>query len=175
MFTSEWSYQVGRRFSTFSHLIMERLLPVNEVASMADRLTKEKRSWNMSRIRGKDTKIEVMVRKYLFLKGFRFHKNVANMPGKPDIVLPKYRTVIFIHGCYWHRHKGCKNCTTPSTNREFWLKKFEKNVQSDLRSQQILESEGWKVLVLWECEIKGNFHSLMEWLITELRAAAQPG
>lgn len=80
---------------------------------MADKLTREKRSWNMSHIRGKDTEIEIKVRKYLFSQGFRFRKNVADMPGKPDIVLPKYKTVIFIHGCYWHRHAGCKNCTTP--------------------------------------------------------------
>ena len=135
---------------------------------MADRLTRERRSWNMSRIRGKDTEIEVKVRRYLFSQGFRFRKNVSKMPGKPDIVLPKYRTVVFIHGCYWHRHEGCKNCTTPTTNREFWLKKFEENMERDLRCKQILEAEGWNVLVLWECEIKGDFDLLMRKLTTEL-------
>ncbi len=135
---------------------------------MADRLTRERRSWNMSRIRGKDTEIEVKVRRYLFSQGFRFRKNVSKMPGKPDIVLPKYRTVVFIHGCYWHRHEGCKNCTTPTTNREFWLKKFEENMERDLRCKQILEAEGWNVLVLWECEIKGDFDRLMRKLTTEL-------
>ena len=107
---------------------------------MADKLSREKRSWNMSRIRGKDTEIEIKVRKYLFSQGFRFRKNVADMPGKPDIILPKYKTVIFMHGCYWHRHTGCKNCTTPNTNREFWLKKFEKNIQNDSKHQQELEA-----------------------------------
>ena len=142
---------------------------------MADKLSREKRSWNMSRIRGKDTEIEIKVRKYLFSQGFRFRKNVADMPGKPDIVLPKYKTVIFIHGCYWHRHTGCKNCTTPNTNREFWLKKFEKNIQNDSKHQQELEAAGWKVLILWECEIENDFERLMDNLVVELRCTAQPG
>ncbi len=142
---------------------------------MADKLTREKRSWNMSRIRGKDTEIEVKVRKYLFSQGFRFRKNVADMPGKPDIVLPKYKTVIFIHGCYWHRHAGCKNCTTPSTNREFWLDKFEKNIKNDSKHQQELETAGWKVLILWECEIEEDFDHLMGNLAAELRHTTQPG
>ena len=142
---------------------------------MADKLTREKRSWNMSRIRGKDTEIEIKVRKYLFSQGFRFRKNVADMPGKPDIILPKYKTVIFMHGCYWHRHTGCKNCTTPNTNREFWLKKFEKNIQNDSKHQQELEAAGWKVLILWECEIENDFERLMDNLVVELRCTAQPG
>lgn len=142
---------------------------------MADKLTREKRSWNMSRIRGKDTEIEVKVRKYLFSQGFRFRKNVSDMPGKPDIVLPKYKTVIFIHGCYWHRHAGCKNCTTPSTNRDFWLDKFEKNIKNDSKHQQELEAAGWKVLTLWECEIEDDFDRLMGNLVAKLRYAAQPG
>ena len=129
----------------------------------------------MSRIRGKDTEIEIKVRKYLFSQGFRFRKNVADMPGKPDIILPKYKTVIFIHGCYWHRHTGCKNCTTPNTNREFWLKKFEKNIQNDSKHQQELEAAGWKVLILWECEIENDFERLMDNLVVELRCTAQPG
>lgn len=140
-------------------------------ADMGDSLNRERRSWNMSRIRAKDTKIEVMVRRYLFSQGFRFRKNVAHMPGKPDIVLPKYRTIIFIHGCYWHRHQGCKNCTTPKTNGEFWQKKFENNVQNDLRNQQSLEAAGWKVHILWECEIKGNFECMMANLVSELRCS----
>lgn len=97
------------------------------------------------------------------------------MPGKPDIVLPKYATVIFIHGCYWHRHEGCKNCTTPSTNRAFWLEKFEKNVQNDLKHQRELEAAGWKVLILWECEIEGDFDHLMENLVAQLQRPGQPG
>lgn len=142
---------------------------------MADRLTPEKRSWNMSKIRGKDTKIEVKVRHYLFSQGFRYRKNVKDMPGKPDIVLPRYKTVIFIHGCYWHRHKGCKNCTTPSTRQDFWLQKFEKNVQNDLKHTTQLENDGWRVLVLWECQIENNFDALMTELVGKLRGTDQPG
>ena len=142
---------------------------------MADKLTPSKRSWNMSRIRGKDTKIEVKVRQYLFSQGFRYRKNVTDMPGKPDIVLPRYRTVIFIHGCYWHRHEGCKNCSIPGTNQEFWLQKFQKNVENDLKHKTQLETAGWKVLILWECQIEKDFDSLMEKLVKELLYMNQPG
>ena len=98
---------------------------------MADRISPEHRSWNMSRIKGKDTKIEVMVRQYLFHYGFRFRKNDKRYPGKPDVVLPKYKTAIFVHGCFWHRHEGCKLATTPKTRTEFWMEKFAKNVAND--------------------------------------------
>ena len=98
---------------------------------MTDRITPEHRSWNMSRIKGKDTKIEVKVRSWLFSKGFRFRKNDRRYPGTPDIVLPKYKTVIFINGCFWHRHEGCRYATTPKTRTEFWMNKFEKNVEND--------------------------------------------
>lgn len=142
---------------------------------MADKLSPERRSWNMSKIRGKDTKIEVKVRHYLFSKGFRYRKNVKDMPGKPDIVLPRYKTVIFVHGCYWHRHEGCKNCTTPSTNQDFWLEKFNKTVQNDLKQRIQLENAGWKVLILWECQIEKNFDVLMEGLTNELLNTNHPG
>ena len=99
---------------------------------MADSLRPEKRSWNMSRIKGKDTSIEIQVRKYLFSQGFRYKKNVKNLPGKPDIVLPKYHAVVFVHGCFWHRHDGCKYAYTHKTRVEFWQTKFDKNVQNDL-------------------------------------------
>ena len=136
---------------------------------MADTISKDRRSWNMSRIRGKDTKIEVRVRKYLFAQGFRYRKNVKDLPGKPDIVLPKYKTVIFVHGCYWHRHQGCKNCTTPSTNRDFWLKKFQANVDNDQKHKSQLEAAGWQVLVLWECEVEKHFDSLMLSVVNTIR------
>ena len=141
---------------------------------MADTVSKEKRSWNMSRIRAKDTKIEVAVRKYLFANGFRYRKNVKELPGKPDIVLPKYKAVIFVHGCYWHRHQGCKNCTTPSTNTEFWLEKFNTNVENDRKHKEQLETAGWRVLVLWECEIEQDFEPLMESVVSWLKSN-QPG
>lgn len=123
---------------------------------MADVLTPEQRSFNMSRIRGKDTGIEVAVRKYLFSKGYRYRKNDARYPGKPDIVLPKYKTVIFIHGCFWHRHEGCRYATTPKTRVEFWESKFRKNVANDKKHQEELEAAGWKVITIWECELKKN-------------------
>lgn len=136
---------------------------------MVDRLSKEKRSWNMSRIRGKDTAPEVKVRSFLFRSGFRFRKNVQNLPGKPDIVLPKYKTVIFINGCFWHRHKNCKLATTPKTRTDFWLAKFEKNVLNDRKKTQILESSGWNVLTVWECELKKDFFLCMDSLIKKIK------
>jgi DNA mismatch endonuclease (patch repair protein) len=142
---------------------------------MADTLTKEKRSWNMSRIRGKDTQIEVEVRKYLFSKGFRYRKNVSELPGKPDIVLPKYNTVVFIHGCYWHRHPGCKYSYTPKSNTDFWEKKFSANIKNDERKREQLESAGWKVIVLWECDIEHRFEQTMEMLVSRLWESNQPG
>ena len=136
---------------------------------MSDKLTPEKRSWNMSRIKGKDTKIEVEVRKYLFSKGYRFRKNDKRYPGKPDIVLPKYHVAIFVHGCFWHRHEGCKDATIPKTRTEFWLEKFDKNVKNDQIKQEKLRELGWKVIVIWECELKKNFMKTMEWLEQELK------
>lgn len=144
---------------------------------MSDKLSREKRSWNMSHIRSKDTSIEVKVRKFLFSKGFRYRKNDSKLPGKPDIVLPKYKTVIFVHGCYWHRHPGCKNCTMPSTNTDFWIHKFNKNVQNDILYKQQLEQSGWHVITLWECEIEGNFNKTMESVLQDLSLQLnnQPG
>ena len=136
---------------------------------MADRLSPEKRSWNMSRIKGKDTKPEIAVRKYLFSKGFRFRKNDKRYPGKPDIVLPKYHTVIFIHGCFWHRHAGCKQATMPKTRTEFWEMKFGQNVENDAKHKQQLEEIGFKVIIIWECEIEKKFDATMEKLVSELK------
>ena len=135
---------------------------------MSDKLTPEKRSWNMSRIKGKDTKIEVEVRKYLFSKGYRFRKNDKRYPGKPDIVLPKYHVAIFVHGCFWHRHEGCKDATTPKTRTEFWLEKFDKNVKNDQIKQEKLRELGWEVIVIWECELKRSFQETMDKVEKEL-------
>ena len=123
---------------------------------MTDRITPEHRSWNMSRIKGKDTKIEVKVRSWLFSKGFRFRKNDRRYPGTPDIVLPKYKTVIFINGCFWHRHEGCRYATIPKTSTEFWQEKFDRNVANDRKHKEELETMGWRVITLWECELKKN-------------------
>lgn len=122
----------------------------------------------MSRIKGKDTKIEVEVRKYLFSKGYRFRKNDKRYPGKPDIILPKYHVAIFIHGCFWHRHEGCKDATTPKTKTDFWLNKFENNVKNDQIKQNKLKELGWKVVVIWECELKKDFQKTMDRLEREL-------
>jgi DNA mismatch endonuclease (patch repair protein) len=121
---------------------------------MADVLTKKQRSYNMSQIRGKDTKPEEIVRKYLFSRGLRYRKNDKRYPGHPDIVLPKYHTVVFVHGCFWHRHPGCRYASVPATNSEFWQKKFARNVERDKEEQSKLKEMGWKVLIVWECELK---------------------
>ena len=121
---------------------------------MADVHTPKQRSYNMSRIRNKDTKPEELVRKYLFSQGFRYRKNDARLPGKPDIVLPKYKTVIFVNGCFWHKHEGCKYFVWPKNNADFWKHKFESNVTRDDKNYQQLKELGWKVLIIWECELK---------------------
>lgn len=136
---------------------------------MADRITPEHRSWNMSRIKGKDTKIEVKVRSWLFANGFRFRKNDRRYPGTPDVVLPKYRTVIFINGCFWHRHEGCRYATTPKTRTEFWQKKFDRNVANDIKHKEEMEAMGWNVITLWECELKKKqFEETMQGLAEKL-------
>ena len=122
---------------------------------MPDIYSKSKRSEIMSHISGKETKPEIMVRKFLFANGFRFRKNVKDLPGKPDIVLPKYKTVIFIHGCFWHGH-SCKRGALPATNTDFWKAKIGGNIERDKRNIAELEKNGWKVIVIWQCEI-GNF------------------
>ena len=119
---------------------------------MADKLTKEQRSWNMSRIKNKDTEPEMKVRRMLHKLGIGYRLHSKDLPGKPDIVLKKYNTVIFVHGCYWHRHKGCKNATTPKTNTAFWLKKFDKNKENDKKKAAMLKELGWNLQVIWECE-----------------------
>lgn len=115
---------------------------------------KKTRSYNMSQIKGKKTKPEEMVRKYLFAQGFRYRKNDKKLPGTPDIVLPKYKTVIFVNGCFWHGHEGCKYFVWPKSNPGFWKKKIETNIARDKEKTIELETLGWKVIVVWECELK---------------------
>ena len=122
---------------------------------MKDKLTKERRSWNMSRIRGKDTTPEKVVRGLLHCMGYRFRLHGKKLPGRPDIVLSKYKTVIFVHGCFWHRHRGCRNCTTPTNNRAFWIKKLGGNVVRDKLNQRALRLLGWRVITVWECQAEG--------------------
>mgnify|MGYP001498655363 CR=1 FL=1 len=116
----------------------------------------EQRSRNMSAIKSKNTKPEVKVRKVLHSMGYRFRLHSKNLPGSPDIVLPKYKTVIFVHGCFWHRHENCKYASTPKTRQEFWNKKFNENILRDKKNLEILSSLGWKIIIIWECEIRNK-------------------
>ena len=119
---------------------------------MVDTISPEHRSWNMSRIKGKNTKPELIVRSHLHKMGFRFRLHRKDLPGKPDIVLPKYRTVIFVHGCFWHRHKSCKYSYNPKSRKKFWREKFEGNVERDERNRKELSSLDWRSVVVWECQ-----------------------
>lgn len=119
-----------------------------------DIFSKSKRSDVMSKISGKDTKPEILVRKYLFSKGFRYRKNAKDLPGKPDIVLPKYKAIIFVHGCFWHGHEDCKKSNLPTTNTEFWREKIGKNIERDKFNLINLNNKGWKVIIVWQCELK---------------------
>jgi DNA mismatch endonuclease (patch repair protein) len=139
---------------------------------MADTISAERRSWNMSRIRGRDTGPELRLRSLLHRAGFRFRLHAKDLPGKPDIVLPKYHTVIFVHGCFWHRHEGCRYATTPSTRAEFWQAKFDGNVKRDNRNRAALEAAGWTVMTVWECELKADADRIVQQLSTEIREAA---
>ncbi len=139
-----------------------------------DNRSKEARSKNMSHIPNKNTKPEEIVRKYLFSRGFRYRKNVYYLPGKPDIVLPKYKTVVFVNGCFWHAHKGCKWFVPPKSNTEFWNKKFEYNASRDQKNYALLEQLGWRVIILWECEIRhGDAENSLENLYTLIVKSSQ--
>lgn len=123
---------------------------------MADVHDKKTRSFNMSRIKGKDTKPEMLVRKFLFSKGYRYRLHDKKLPGKPDLVLPKYKTVIFVHGCFWHGHDGCRYFVIPKTRTEWWLNKINGNKRNDIKNLEKLHQEGWKVINIFECELKKN-------------------
>ncbi|WP_024469446.1 very short patch repair endonuclease [Treponema pedis] len=118
-----------------------------------DKFSQKKRSEIMSKISGKETKPEILVRKYLFAKGFRYRKNVKTLPGKPDIVLPKYKTVIFVNGCFWHGHKNCKKAALPTTNFNFWKEKIDKNIIRDRKNISDLKKMGYNVIVVWQCTL----------------------
>lgn len=141
------------------------------LCKMADVHDPATRSYNMSQIKGKNTKPELLVRKFLHANGLRYRLHDKALPGKPDIVLPKYKTVIFVHGCYWHRHKNCKYASTPSTNEGFWNAKFAQNLKNDQKHQQSLLQSGWNVIIIWECHLKPTKYqeTLNEYLIEKIR------
>lgn len=122
--------------------------------------TPEQRSFNMSKIKGKNTKPEILVRKWLWQNGYRYRLHASDLPGKPDIIFRSRKIVIFVHGCFWHRH-GCKYSSKPKTNQDFWSAKFELNIRRDEKNLDILRNQGWHILILWECEIK-NWNGLAE-------------
>lgn len=121
---------------------------------MADVHSKKVRSYNMSRIKGKNTKPEMLVRKFLHSQGFRYNLHSPTLPGRPDIVLPKYKTAIFINGCFWHGHKNCKYFILPKTRSDWWANKINTNIVNDSKKSSLLKKEGWKVIRIWECDLK---------------------
>lgn len=135
-----------------------------------DNHDKATRSYNMSRIKSKNTKPEEVVRKSLFNAGFRYRKNDKRYPGKPDIVLPKFKTIIFVNGCFWHGHEGCKYYVTPKSNTDYWIPKIERNIFRDKENKLALEKQGWKVITVWECQLKGpNKDKTFENLINTIK------
>lgn len=118
--------------------------------------TKEQRSYNMSRIRSENTKPEMLVRRFLHTSGFRYRLHDKNLPGKPDIVLPKFRTVIFVNGCFWHGHEDCRYYTVPKTRTEWWLNKIKGNMMKDANAAKALRKTGWKIIKIWECDLKSQ-------------------
>ena len=139
---------------------------------MADVHSKAVRSYNMSCIRSKDTKPEIQVRKFLFSRGFRYRLHDKKLPGKPDLVFSKYKAVIFVHGCFWHGHENCKYFTLPKTRTEWWLSKILKNRSKDEYSKEILKLLGWKVIIIWECQLKkGLLMGAMTNCLTELQSS----
>jgi DNA mismatch endonuclease (patch repair protein) len=135
---------------------------------MVDHLSPEQRSWNMSRIRSRDTRPEIIVRSMLHRAGYRFRLHCQHLPGSPDVVLPKFKTAVFIHGCFWHRHAGCKLASMPKSRSDFWQKKFDANVRRDHEQFASLSAIGWYVHVLWECQIKSNPSNTVGQLIQQL-------
>jgi DNA mismatch endonuclease (patch repair protein) len=135
---------------------------------MADVHEPEIRSYNMSQITGKDTKPEMLVRRFLHSNGFRYKLHVSDLPGKPDLVLPKYNSVIFVHGCFWHVHEGCKYFKLPKTRTKFWKNKLYKNKDRDKKNVKRLKEDGWNVIVVWECHLKNKKGETLTQLIEEL-------
>lgn len=129
---------------------------------MADKISPERRSLNMAAIKSRNTKPEVAVRKLLHASGFRFRLHRKDLPGRPDIVLPRYKTAVFVHGCFWHQHEGCKLASKPSSRQEYWKAKFDRNAERDNNSLRALTELGWQVVVIWECEVRKNADEVVQ-------------
>lgn len=121
-----------------------------------DRLTPERRSWLMSRVKAKDTEAEMRVRRTVHSVGLRYRLHRRDLPGTPDLVFPKHRVAVFVHGCFWHRHPGCKKATTPKSRKRFWQRKFDRNVARDRKAIRDLRASGWRIAIIWECETRSK-------------------
>jgi DNA mismatch endonuclease (patch repair protein) len=137
---------------------------------MADVHSKETRSYNMSRIKSKNTKPELLVRRFLHKNGFRYRLHVKDLPGKPDIVLPKYNTVIFIHGCFWHGHEGCKKAALPTTRTDWWKEKIGKNIKNGINAEAALNVANWRVITIWQCDLsKSQLSATLDNLVFKIK------
>ena len=152
-----------------SKIIYELFLRSKNRFLMTDVHEPDVRSYNMSRIRNKDTQPELIVRRFLFRNGFRYKLHVKHLPGKPDIVLPKYKTILMIHGCFWHGHENCRYFSTPGTRREWWLEKIAKTKKRDHVNIKKLTEMGWKVITIWECEIKTDSNIKLTEILTAIK------
>ena len=142
---------------------------------MADVHSKEIRSFNMSQIKGKNTKPEILVRKFLFANGIRYRLHDKRLPGKPDMVFPKYKKVVFIHGCFWHGHEGCRYYSIPKTRTEWWTAKIKGNTDNDMKAFAGLTEKGWNIFTVWECELKKNQYDItLKQLISQISANLSP-
>lgn len=139
---------------------------------MTDIVSSEHRSWNMSRIKGKDTKPELRLRSMLHRAGYRFRLYASSLPGRPDIALPRHRTVIFVNGCFWHRHTGCSKAYTPASRTEFWTAKFAGTVERDAKKSEELRKQGWNVLTVWECELQKSPEAVLDRIRASVEEAA---
>lgn len=141
---------------------------------MSDVHNRGVRSYNMSRIKGKDTKPELIIRSFLHARGVRYRLFRKDLPGKPDLILKKYQTVVFVHGCFWHAHEGCKYFSIPKTNTDWWLSKLSKNKQRDEIAINELKNAEWKVIVIWECELREPLRTkTLDWLLDEIRSQVE--
>jgi DNA mismatch endonuclease, patch repair protein len=143
------------------------------IKKRSDIFSKKRRSEIMSLVRSKNTKPELAIRSRLHKLGYRFRLHRRDLPGHPDLVLPKYKHAIFVHGCFWHQHPGCKKATIPQDNHEFWSLKLTQNIERDRKNIRLLRKSGWKVIVVWECEIKKDVDTVIESIATNLNASAE--